>query len=210
MKGTPLKPKQWLIHGIVITIPMVVTLLVLFVVLDFILRILSPIIVLVEYLWVDTPPMALIQVTMLLSLVGFFLLVGIVADFTPGGYFTGMVDKTMSLIPGLGTVYTGVRQATTILLSDDTDEFQDVKLIEFPHENSYMLSFLIEDTPTTINDGVGVEEMQTLMMPLGPNPTTNGFIVHMPTEHVYPVDLTVEEAVQSIATLGIAEERMDK
>jgi uncharacterized membrane protein len=209
MPKNPLKLKRWLIHGVVLSIPLVVTLVVLVVVLEFILGMLSPVVAAVEYLWTDELPTALVEVTTLLSLVAFFLVVGLVADLTPGGYVTRVVDRTMATIPGVSTVYTAMRRATDILVSDDAHQFQDVKLIEFPHQDAYMLSFLIEETPPVISEGLDADEMLTLMMPLGPNPTTNGFIVHMPTEHVHDVDLSVEEAVQSIATLGVAEEGMD-
>lgn len=203
---TPLNVKRWLIHGFVITIPLIVTLLVLVVVLDFVIGMLFPVVAAVEYLWTDELPVILIELLSILALVCLFLLVGLVADLTPGGYFAGLLDRTMSTIPGVSIVYTSVRRATNILISDDSDEFQDVKLIEFPHEDAYMLSFLIEDTPATIENDVTDEELLTLMMPLGPNPTTNGFVVHMPSEHVHDVDMSVEEAIQSIATLGVAEE----
>lgn len=206
MAKDPLRVKRLLIHGIVITIPMVITLLVLIVVFDFILGVLSPIVDAVAYVWSDEPPTAVVQVATLLSLVGLFLLVGLVAALTPGKHISRMVDETMASIPGVSVIYTGVRRASDVLIDDDTDQFQDVKLIEFPHEDAYMLSFLIGEPPATIEDSLEVGEMLTLMVPLGPNPTTNGFIMHMPAEHVHDVDITVEEAIRSIATLGVAEE----
>lgn len=199
------KLKGWLIHGVVITLPIVVTLVVLMVVLDFLLGMLSPIVMAVTYLWSNEPSTAVIQLVTVLALVAFFLVVGIVADITPGEHISRVVDKAVATIPGLGTVYTSVRQASKMVVDDDTDQFQDVKLIEFPHQNAYMSSFLIGDTPENIEDSLEVGEMVTVMVPLGPNPTTNGFVMHMPAESVHDVDLTVEEAVQSIATLGVAE-----
>ena len=210
MPTNPLKLKRWLVHGIVISIPLVVTLIVFVVVLEFILGMLSPVVAAVEWLWTDELPTALVQLTTLASLIAFFLLVGLVADLTPGGYISHAVDRSMAMIPGLSTVYTAVRRATNILVSDDADQFQDVKLIEFPHQDAYMLSFLIEETPATISESLETGEMLTLMMPLGPNPTTNGFIVHMPAEHVHDVDMSVEEAIQAIATLGVAEDGMEE
>jgi uncharacterized membrane protein len=210
MPKNPLNPKRWLVHGIVISIPLVVTLLVLVVVLEFILGMLSPIVAAVEWVWTDELPTALVQLTTLASLIAFFLLVGLVADLTPGEYVSHAVDRSIAMIPGLSTVYTAVRRATNILVSDDADQFQDVKLIEFPHQDAYMLSFLIEETPATVTESLDAGEMLTVMMPLGPNPTTNGFIVHLPTEHVHDVDMTVEEAIQAIATLGVAEDEMDE
>ncbi|MFC7231986.1 hypothetical protein ACFQMM_12300 [Saliphagus sp. GCM10025308] len=52
--------------------------------------------------------------------------------------------------------------------------------------------------------------MQTVMIPLGPNPMTNGFIVHVPDEAVSDVDVSVEEAVRMTATLGVASNGVDE
>lgn len=201
----PLKIRRWLVNGVVITLPIVVTLVVLLVVLDFILGILSPIVTAVSYVWADEPSTAFIKSVTVLSLVLIFLVVGIVADITPGRHISKIIDRLIATVPGLGTVYTSIRQAGQMIADDSTEQFKDVKLIEFPHENAYMASFLIGETPSKIEDGLEADEMVTVMVPLGPNPTTNGFVMHMPIENVHDVDLTVEEAIQSIATLGVAE-----
>lgn len=196
--------RRWLVNGIVITIPLVVTVLVLVVVLDFILGVLSPVIAAVTYLWPNEPPEELIQLTTLLSLVALFLVVGFVADHTPGERLSGTVHRTMETIPGVSTIYTSVRQASNIMVDDDTNQFQEVKVVEFPHEDAYMLGFVTADSPTAIADGLGTDEMVTIMVPLAPNPATNGFIMYMPVENVHDVDLTVEEAIRAVATLGVA------
>lgn len=198
------RPKRWLVNGIILTIPLVVTLLVLLVVIDFVLGILSPIVAGVQYVWPNDPPRIVIQLTTLASLVGFFLVIGFVADHTPGKHVSKRVHATMETIPGVSTLYESVRRASDILVDDETDQFKEVKLVEFPHDNAYMFGFLTADTPPEIEETVGEREMMTIMVPLGPNPTTNGYVMHIPTENVYDVDITVEEAVRSIATLGVS------
>ncbi|WP_121743885.1 DUF502 domain-containing protein [Natronorubrum halophilum] len=196
--------KRWLINGVVITIPLVITLLVFVVVIDFVLGILSPVVRGLIYVWPNEPSTEIVQFATLLSLFVFFLLVGIAAEYTPGRYISRRVHATIETIPGVSTIYESVRRASRMLIDDDTDQFQDVKLVEFPHRDAYMLGFLTATTPPAIEDRIDDGEMMTIMVPLGPNPTTNGFIMHIPAERVYDVDVTVEEAVRSIATLGVA------
>lgn len=196
--------KRWLINGIVLTIPLVVTLLVVLVVIDFILGALSPVVTGVKYVWPNEPPTVVIQTTMLFSLFAFVLLVGFIAEYTPGTHISQRVDATIGTIPGVSTVYESMRRASAILADGETDQFKDVKLVEFPHEDTYVFGFLTADTPTEIEHSVGENPMVTIMVPLGPNPTTNGFIMHVPVENIHDVDITVEEAVRSIATLGVS------
>ena len=204
MAAVRLRVKRWLINGIAITIPLMVTLLVLIVVVDFILGILSPVVNGALYLWPNEPPKTVVQFVTLGSLVGLFLLIGLIAEYTPGRYMSRRVHQTMETIPGVRTVYESVRRAANILVDDDTEQFQEVKLVEFPHEDAYMLGFLTADTPDAIEERVDNGAMVTIMIPLGPNPTTNGFVMHVSRENVYDVDITVEEAIRSIATLGVA------
>ncbi|MFC4989063.1 DUF502 domain-containing protein [Saliphagus infecundisoli] len=199
------KVKQWLINGVVVTIPLVITLIVLSVVVNFLLRALSPVVAAIGYAWSNEPSTAVLQLVTILALVGLILVIGFIADQTPGGRVSGAVHETMETIPGVSAIYGSVRQASEIFLDDDTDQFQDVKLVEFPNENSHMLGFLTGDTADEIEHSLGAE-MVTIMVPLGPNPTTNGFVMHVPTEHVTDVEMNVEEAITAIATLGIATE----
>lgn len=198
---------KWLVKGVAVTIPLVITLMILIFVLDFILGMLSPVVGAVELLWPgSSPPAVLIQLTTLASLIGLFLLVGFVADRTSGSSTASAFHSRMEAVPLIGSLYTSVHQASDVLFQDENDQFQDVKLVEFPHQDAYMLGFLTAETPPEIRDSAAVEEMRTVMVPLGPNPTTNGFVMHVPADRVYDVDLTVEDAFHAIATLGVAED----
>lgn len=203
--GTKSALWKWLVKGVAVTVPLVITLMILLVVLDFILGMLSPVVGAVELLWPgSSPPAVLIQLTTLASLIGLFLLVGFVADHTTGSSFASAFHSRMEALPLVGSLYTSVHQASDLLFDDENEQFQDVKLVEFPHRDAYMLGFLTAETPPEITEGAGVEEMLTVMVPLGPNPTTNGFVMHVPAGRVLDVDLTVEDAFHAIATLGVA------
>lgn len=196
---------KWLVEGIAITIPLVLTLMILLLVLDFVLGMLSPVVGAVDLLWPgSSPPAILIELSTLASLIGLFLLVGFVADRTSGSSIAPAFHSRMEAVPVIGSLYMSVRQASDVLFEDGNDQFQDVKLVEFPHEDAYMLGFLTAETPPEIREAVGAAEMQTIMIPLGPNPTSNGFVMHFPTDRVHDVDLTVEDAIHAIATLGVA------
>ncbi|QLK24737.1 DUF502 domain-containing protein [Natrinema zhouii] len=210
MASFRLRVKRWLINGIVITIPLVATLLVVMVVLNFIRNAISPVTAGVTYLWADEPPAPVIEFVTLLSLLSVFLLVGLIAEHTPGKYLSKRVHAVMETIPGVSTVYESIRRASKLLVEDDTDQFEDVKLVEFPHDGAYMLGFLTAETPAVVEASVNKTEMVTIMVPLAPNPATNGFVMHMPIENVHEIDLTVEEAFRSIATLGVAEDSLDE
>lgn len=49
-----------------------------------------------------------------------------------------------------------------------------------------------------------------MFVPLAPNPVMAGFLVHVPAEDVIDVDLSVEEGISAIVSLGAAETEPDE
>ena len=202
---TLLKPlERWLINGVLVTIPLVITVMVLLLVINFLINALTPIVDGVALIWADEPSPAFIRVTTLLSLIVFLLVVGIIAEYTPGSPVTKRVDRLMSTIPVVSTIYAGAQQASELLVEDSSEQFQDVKLVEFPIEGSYILGFVTATAPERVISAVDAAAMTTVMIPLAPNPATNGIILHLRQDRLIDVEMTVDEAIQAIMTLGMA------
>ena len=148
---------------------------------------------------------ALIEILTPLILLWLILVVGLFTNATHWGeravdYF----DYFISQIPAIGGVYESFRQMSDVVLESDTQNFRDVKLVEFPHEGAYTLGFVTTETPVTLSEPAGHANMLTLFLPLAPNPVMGGHLVHMPAEKVMDVDMTVEEGIRAIVTSGVA------
>jgi len=195
-----------LLSGIAITIPLIVTIIVLDFAVGFLLRTLSPVVNAVEQqlgMSQDTPTYV-VQATAIGTLVAVTFLAGLVAETSVGSDLEDAFDATVARLPGIGPVYTSFNEMSDLLLSNDTESFREVKLVEFPVEGSYTLAFVTADTPASLNEAAGHDDMTTLFMPMAPNPVMGGFVMHISTERVYDVDLTVEEGIRSIVTSGVA------
>jgi len=195
-----------LISGFALTIPIIVTLIILRFVVNFILGAVSPLATgLNEFLGLgtDIDPIVLELIALGTFLVLVFL-VGTVAEFRQGDELERVFDTAMARIPGVGSVYTSFNEMTEMLLSNDTQSFKEVKLVEFPVEGSYTLAFVTADAPTEIEDATGKEGMRTLFLPMAPNPVMGGYVMHVAADRVYDVDLTVEQGIRSIVTSGVA------
>lgn len=195
-----------MVTGVALTIPLFVTLLVVGFVVDFVANAVQPLVDVVRAtIGVgDGTPDALIQLLAVITIAVTILLVGFVAEFRSGSRIDELFDDTMARIPGLGSVYTSFNQMSEMLLSNDAHSFQEVYLVEYPTEDSYTLAFLTANTPTFVTDVTGHDEMMTLFMPMAPNPVMGGYVIHVASEKVYDVDMTVEEGLQSIVTSGVA------
>ena len=192
--------------GTALMIPLVLTLVVFQLALNLVSQAVSPIVSGFQLVFgADEAPQLLLEVVTVVTLLAIILVIGFVAEFrSDSGHISETFDALMARIPGLGSVYTGTRRMSEVLLEQDTQSFQEVKLVEFPREGAFMIGFLTAQPPDSIQESADESSMQTLFVPLAPNPVMGGFLTHLPDERVHDVDLTVEEGVQSIVTSGAA------
>jgi len=143
----------------------------------------------------------------ILSLIAAIFCIGVWTERRPNrSGFGALFDTLVSRIPGVGSLYQSIDEMSGLLLDSDTDSFQEVKLVEFPDRGSYSSAFLTAEPPDVVREATaeGDEGMVTLFLPMAPNPVMGGYVLHVAEEHVYDVDLSVEEGIQSIVTSGVA------
>jgi uncharacterized membrane protein len=196
--------KSAFVRGLAILLPLVVTVLILSFVLGFIAQTINPIVVAL----VGIPFFHSRILVTLLTIAVFAAIVvaiGIGAEYgAAGGRVESQFDAFMTAIPGVGSIYRSFDEVSDLLLDSDTDSFRDVKLVEYPGEGSYVVAFKTADTPEPIRSEVDADGMETLFMPMAPNPVMGGFVIHVESDRVIDADLTVEEGIRSIVTSGVA------
>lgn len=200
--------RQSLITGTAITIPFILTVIVLGFVFSFVAQTLNPVVWLAGYLDVEVAA-PIVQATTVLTLLVLVVAVGVVAEHTDGTWIAGGFHAAMESIPGVSSIYNSFRRMSDILLESDVESFQDVKLVEFPRDGSYTLAYLTGRPPAELVAAAGHEEMLTLFVPFAPNPVMGGFLIYAPESRVIDVEMTVEESVQAIITSGVAHSRED-
>lgn len=197
--------QQALLSGIALTVPFFVTVLVLLWAFNFVANALSP---LVELLAVFGPASgmgSLVREAIAAAvLLGLILAVGLAAQHGPNTGIGRRIDVLMGELPGIGSIYSSVDRMSEVMVEGDTESFREVKLVEFPQQESFAIAFLTAESPAAIEDAAGYEEMQTLFVPMAPNPVMGGHLLSIPTERIHDVDLTVEEGMQAIVTTGMA------
>ncbi|WP_284031452.1 DUF502 domain-containing protein [Halobaculum lipolyticum] len=147
----------------------------------------------------------LIELLTPVVLVSVIVVMGLFINTTRfGAVAVDYFDAAVALVPGIGSVYESFRQMSDVMLEEDTQNFREVKLVEFPHEGAYTLGFLTTETPDPLREPTGHDRMLTLFLPLAPNPVMGGHLVHMPADRVMDVDMTVEEGIRAVVTSGVA------
>ncbi|MFC6733163.1 MULTISPECIES: DUF502 domain-containing protein [unclassified Haladaptatus] len=203
-QGAKQRLRQVFLSGAALTIPLIITFIVLGFVIRFVSDILAPFVMVANMVWTINMPGYLVQATAIVATVMLIFIVGIISEGTSGQHMADRFHTLVEAIPGVGGVYHSFRRMSDVLIESDTQSFQEVKIVEFPHEGAYTIGFLTADTPEEIETAAGHSDMQTLFLPLAPNPVMGGFLVHLPADKVHDVDMTVEEGVRAIVTSGVA------
>ncbi|MFC7202622.1 DUF502 domain-containing protein [Haloferax namakaokahaiae] len=212
-----------ILTGVAILIPIVITLYVLRIAIDFVRDALNPFVDFLQwvgiiqrfervefisllidlgiYSWVIDFFGELVALIVLFAVIA---VVGTVGRNQYGEKLIGVFDFVVSSIPGIGTVYKSFRRMGDVVLDEGAEEFQDVKLVQCFDENVYVLGFQTGDAPATIEHSTGHVEMVSMFLPLAPNPVTGGILTYIPKQDVYDIDMTVEEGIRSILTSGVA------
>ena len=197
--------RQMMFSGLALTVPFFVTVLVLAWMLNAVSNALAPLATFLNRVGlVEGSSVLLVQAIAAILILGVILVVGLFAQHGPNTHIAHRVDLLMEDIPGLGSVYTSIERMSDVLLEGDTQSFQEVKIVEFPTENSFALAFLTADTPSAITNAADHEDMETVFVPMAPNPVMGGHLLNLPESQIHDVDLSVEEGMEAIMTTGIA------
>ncbi|WP_210755426.1 DUF502 domain-containing protein [Halorubrum sp. PV6] len=215
-----------LITGVAIMIPVIVTLYIVSIAIGFIRNALDPLIRVLRWAGVIQRiesggfVQLLIEIGIYTDVVAFvseliaiavlvlvIAIVGIVGRNHYGQRVVDVFDLMLSSIPGVGTVYKSFRRMGDVVLDEQDDKFQEVKLVQCFDENVYVLGFKTGDAPVTIEDSTDHEEMVSMFLPLAPNPVTGGLLTYIPQSDVYDIDMTIEQGIQSILTSGVATDK---
>ena len=212
--------------GIVVIVPLVVTLFVLSAAFSFIADALRPFIRVLQWAGLiesvknlgfvdflitvgiyENVTDFLTTIVALVILLAIIVVVGLLARIRYGEQLIDYLDYVIGAIPGVGSVYRSFRRMGDAMLESSVDNFREVVLVEFPHDDVYVLGFETAQTAIPISAAAGESPMTTLFLPLAPNPVMGGFLAHVPDERVRSVDMTVDDAVRIIITSGIATEQ---
>jgi len=129
------------------------------------------------------------------------LLTGVVAANYFGLRLIRFWEAILGRIPFVKSIYSSVKQVSDTLLSDTGNAFRKALLVEFPHENSWTIAFLTGAPAPAVAKHFG-EEHVSVYVPTTPNPTS-GYFVMVPKSRVRDLDMTVDEALKYVVSMGV-------
>ena len=174
--------KKTLIRGIFISLPVVITIYVLWSLFIKIDTILQPLIF--NLLGVNIVGLGFVSVLLAMYLIG------LVGGNTLGKWVLKQFNKVVDRVPLANKLYSGVSEVVGMIGDSEKSAFSKVVRVEFPMKGIYSIGFLTNDKSNAI------------MIPTTPNPT-NGFLIY--TDKYEVLDISVDEGLKTILSMGVLE-----
>ena len=181
--------------GILVTLPIGITVLVLNFVFNALDSILAPLIpdvhVYMFHRLFNLPG---------LGIVAFFVLVylaGLITTNVLGRRLVSWTDRIVVNIPVVKNIYLSSKQLTDAFSPARKGAFRQAVLVEFPQKDNFALGFVTNEL-TDLNQ----ETKVSVFIPTAFVPP-QGFLLFLPREKVFPSNLTIEDAIKAIMSVGI-------
>ncbi len=129
------------------------------------------------------------------------LITGLLAANFIGQKLVVWWEKLLARIPVVNSVYNSVKQVSDTLFSPNGNAFRKALLVQYPRQGSWTVAFLTGQPGGDIVNHLEGEYV-SVYVPTTPNPTS-GFFLMMPTRDVVELDMTVDEALKYIISMGV-------
>jgi uncharacterized membrane protein len=199
--------KKYLITGLLIWIPLVITLWVLKVVVDVLdqsLLLLPATFQTESWLGVHIPGLGAILTIVIVFFTGVF------ATNFFGARLVQVWHDVLHRIPVVNSIYSSVKQISDTLFSSSGQAFRKALLVQWPMEGMWTIAFLT-GTPGGEVTGRLPPDAVAVYVPTTPNPT-GGYFVIVSRKHVVELDMSVDQALKYIISMGVVppQERMKR
>jgi uncharacterized membrane protein len=134
-------------------------------------------------------------------MVSALLLTGMAVTNIAGQWLLEQSNRVMSNIPIVKSIYTSVKQVSDTLFSSSGQAFRQAVLVQYPRAGSYTIAF-VTGKPTGEVAHKLPDDMLTLYVPTTPNPTS-GFMLIVPKADVIDLQMSVDEALKYIISMGV-------
>lgn len=110
-------------------------------------------------------------------------------------------ELLLTRIPVVNSIYSSVKQVSDTLFSSSGNAFRKAMLVPYPHQGSWTIAFLTGTPGGDVRNHL-VGDYISVYVPTTPNPTS-GFFLMMPRSDAIELDMTVDEALKYIVSMGV-------
>jgi uncharacterized membrane protein len=190
--------RRYLVAGLLVWLPIVVTVFVL----RFLVGLVDRTLLLLPAAWrpeavvgFGIPGLGLLLASLVL------LSTGLAVTNLVGRQLVTWWEEFMNRIPVVRSIYSGAKTFTETVFSGKGQAFKRVLLVEYPRKGVWSLGFQSGEEVAEAAHRTG-QRLVCVFIPTTPNPTS-GFIIMVPREDVIALEMTVDDAMRLVFTLGV-------
>lgn len=192
------KLKQIFLTGLAVTVPIGLTLYILFFLIDIMDSLLK--IIPLRYhpdtlLGIHIPGLGTIVTVILIFICGL-----ITASYV-GNKIVQSGEDLLYRIPFVRNIYQAIKRFSDTMVMDRRSSFKRVVLVEFPRKGLYTIGFVTGKPNLEFKKEPG-QNYISVFLPTTPNPTS-GYLIIVPEDELVEVHMSVEEALTYIISVGI-------
>jgi uncharacterized membrane protein len=128
-------------------------------------------------------------------------LTGLVTANIIGQRLVRFWEGVLSRIPVVKSVYYSVKQVSDTLFSSSGEAFRKALLVQYPREGVWTIAFQTGQPGGDVTNYL-TGEYVSIYVPTTPNPTS-GFFLMLPRKDVIELDMSVDEALKYIISMGV-------
>lgn len=197
--------RRWLLSGLLVIVPLAVTLGVL----NWIIGLLDQTLWLLPASWQDwlnaqgefTGSYRIRGVGVVLTLV-ILLTVGAVASNFVGKRLIGWGDALVRRIPVVRSIYSSVKQVSDTVFSESGNAFRTAVLIQWPRADVWTIAFVTGSPGGEVANHLPGGPYLSVYVPTTPNPT-GGYFVMVRRSDCVELSMSVDAALKYIVSMGV-------
>ncbi|HET6756422.1 MAG TPA: DUF502 domain-containing protein [Burkholderiales bacterium] len=129
------------------------------------------------------------------------ILTGVFAANVLGQQMLVYWEGVLARIPIVKSIYYGVKKVSDTLFSKSGQAFRKALLVQYPREGIWTIAFLTGKPGGDIVNHLSGDYV-SVFVPTTPNPTS-GFVLMLPRSDVIELDMTVDAAIRYVISMGV-------
>jgi len=205
--------KKHFITGLVILLPLTVTIFVVFFIVNFltkpfmgwVINILSSTRLKDFGFYIFSSEQVIRYGSQIIILLGLFILtlfLGVLGRWFLFNTIIKWSDHLLQKIPLVNKVYKTSQEIIKTLFISDKNSFKQVVLAPFPSTKTYSLGLVSRQSPQTCKTATNSNDLLSVFIPTTPNPTT-GFLLMYKKEDLIFLTMKTEDAIKYIVSCGV-------